>query len=307
MNRLSSHDSVGTASEEGTHYQLSSSTVVHYGSGPGDIGIHRSSDQTPLGPESFGFDTDGNLIVGDRINRRMLLFSRDGNLLENTVLSDVVINDILIDRSRNIYVYSQQKGELSQFDQKGTRLSTLKVEKDVETRGYFHLVGSSIFFADSGEQDVLIGVLDEGNLREPDGEDLKRREGIVTESGATCRVGITKNAAITLEVLPPNGGGILQYQCEVPGVVSATFLGEDKEVNRYVQVESLRAGTEHEVALSVVRFDESGIPMPAIEIKENSYDFWTSKLLAVAEDGSIFQFLPQQGQAKINLYKTPSK
>jgi hypothetical protein len=90
---------------------------------------------------------------------------------------------------------------------------------------------------------------------------------------------------------------------EIPimGVVSAEWLGNDKNGNIYVQVE--RATGETSIELLVLKFDKDGKLLETLTIPENNYYLWTSRLLYVDSDGRVYQMLPQKEIMKIYIWE----
>ena len=285
-----------------TLHRLMTSKVIPYGSSIGQVGMIRTSGGSWIGAESFGFDSEGNLAIGDLINRRMLFFSENGEFIAATDLSGFVINDFFVDSCNQIYVFSQSEMALVQYNSRGSEIAALSLSGLINTRGYFHLEGDSVYHAEACERDVLIGKIKEGKLRGLTESEGMKTEGIVTESGCACLVKISRLKAVSLSVSPLNGDQALECKIDTPGVVSARFIGEDKHLNRYVQIERIHEGTDHQILLSVIKFDKSGAHS-TFECAENDYESWTSRLLVVRKDGAVLQFIPQRRQAKINLYK----
>jgi hypothetical protein len=67
----------------------------------------------------------------------------------------------------------------------------------------------------------------------------------------------------------------------------------------YVQTERL-AGTG--IVQEVLAFSPASELLTATRMPENDYAIWTAKLVDVRGDGTIVQFLPEQSQAKLNLF-----
>lgn len=56
------------------------------------------------------------------------------------------------------------------------------------------------------------------------------------------------------------------------------------------------------IILEVFAFSASGQPLGTTRLPENDYAIWTAKLVDIAADGIIVQFLPQWQQAQLNLF-----
>ena len=84
-----------------------------------------------------------------------------------------------------------------------------------------------------------------------------------------------------------------------PGIVSARFVGEDDACRFYIQTERLE---DDRVVLEVLAFSATGERLAVIQMPENDYAIWTAKLVDVRGDGALVALLPQQDQAKLNLF-----
>jgi len=282
-------------------YQLREEKILNYGSAEGEIGMIRGSGQSPVGPESFAIDSDGSTVVADLVNQRVLFYSSDGSFLRGFALQGIVLNDIAVDAQGNVYVYDQMHSALSKYDMQGSPQQVLQINSpDIETRGYIHVVNDSIYLADAATRDVLIASISGGLLTAVDTSLDRTTEGIHGESGRVYSVDLVKGAALKVSARgPTESQATLQLEIPCPGIVSATFVGED--VNRcfYIQIESL-AGES--VALEVCALNATGELLAVIRMPENNYALWTTKLVAVRPDGGIVQFLPQGGHAKLTLF-----
>jgi hypothetical protein len=278
-----------------------SQRVLKYGGGAGEVGMVAEREQTPVGPESFAVRKDGAVMVADVVNHRLAVYSANGAYLHSIPLPGIALGDVTADAQGRVYVYDQVRHSLHQFDTQGTPQSALDLQpKDIDTRGYFHVAGNAVYFADAAARDVLVATLENGVLTPPAETADRRTDGVHGESGRVFSIALEKGQAVRLEVRDP-AATLAAQTLEVPlaGVVSARFAGEDQAGRFYVQTERL-AGTG--IALEVLAFSPTGEQLGTTRMPENDYAIWTAKLVDVGSDGTIVQFLPQRGQAKLNLF-----
>jgi hypothetical protein len=134
----------------------------------------------------------------------------------------------------------------------------------------------------------------------PDNSAERMMEGIHGESGRLYSLSLDKGQALRLEIRDPaTSSDVQSVQVTLPGVVSARFAGEDQARRAYVQTERLDGGR---IILEVLSFSPAGEELAVTRMPENDYAIWTAKLVDVRADGTIVQFLPQKGQAKLNLF-----
>jgi hypothetical protein len=281
--------------------QLSAQSILKYGRAEGEPGMIHESGQPPVGPESFAVGKDGNILVADGVNQRVLVYSKTGTYLRSISVPGIALGDVTADAQGRIYVYDQVDHALHQYGEAGAPQSTLKLNpKDLDTRGYFHVANSSVYFADAAARDVLVATVQDGRLTAPDSSLERTADGIHGESGRIYSLSVDKEQALRVEVRDPAAQPVSRtVAVPWPGIVSATYAGEDQAQRFYVQTERL-AGAK--IVLEVLAFSPAGEQLSATPMPENNYAIWTAKLVDVGADGTIVQFLPQQDQAKLNFF-----
>ena len=258
-------------------------------------------EQSPVGPESFAISRDGSVLVADVVNQRVLLYSANGTYLHSIPVPGIALGDVMAGDNGGIYVYDQVRHSLHQFDSDGTARSTLNLNPaDIDTRGYFHVAKKAVYFADAAAHDVLVATIEDGKLTPPDATLERSTDGIHGDSGRIYSMSVDKGQALRLALGDAAAKSASQsLSVPIPGIVSARFAGEDQARRFYVQTERLDGKN---IVLEVLAFAAGGEPLGATRMPQNDYAIWTSKLVDVAADGTIVQFLPEQEQAQINLF-----
>ncbi len=284
-----------------TTQEASVHKVVKYGQGEGEVGLRRENGETPTGPESYSVDANGNVLVADLVNHRIVIYSKDGTYLRNINLAGIEINDIAVDQKSRVYVFDQIKLTLYQYDAQGALQSSLKLNPaDITTRGYFHVANGAIYFADAANSDVLIANLESGSLTAADTSIKRTSNGVHGTRGSIYSINLVKDQGFAVQELDQaRQQTILKMNIPLEGVVAATFIGEDQDQRFYIQTERL---VEKSVVLEVLTFNVAGEKEGTTTIPENDYAIWTTKLVTVMPCGTIVQFLPQQDQAKLNVF-----
>jgi hypothetical protein len=274
--------------------------VLRYGGDAAELGMVREGEMEPVGPQSFALCSDGNVLVADVAKQRLAVYAPDGTYLRSIHLPDIALGDVATDKSGRIYVYDQVRFALHQYDADGTPLSALALNpRDIDTRGYFHVVGDSVYFADAGMHDVLVARIEAGALTTPEASSDRKTDGIHAESGRVYSVGLVRGEALLVQVREPGSEGVSLLEAPVGGIVSACFAGEDRDQRFYIQTERLEGSA---IVLEVVTFSPSGEQLNVIRLPENDYFIWTARLVAVHSDGALVQFLPQRDQARLNWF-----
>jgi hypothetical protein len=274
------------------------SVTLRYGTQPGELGMIRVPEQPPIGPESFALAADGRVLIADVANERVCIFSPDGRCIRTLGLPGLALGDVAVDARGRIFVYDQLRRTLHQFDPDGTPRAQVQLNpKDIDTRGYFHVVGDAVYFADAAARDVLVGVLRDGVLARPEPGQTRVTDGVHGASGRVYSLAVERGTALRFTVREPGSDvPALSRELPLPGVLSVRFIGEDGARRFYVQVETLEAGR---VVLGVMSFAPDGQLLRALRVPENDYALWTARLLDVQPDGTLVQFLPQRDRAKL--------
>ncbi|HEY5481755.1 MAG TPA: hypothetical protein VIL39_09770 [Verrucomicrobiae bacterium] len=281
--------------------RLSAQSILKYGRGEGEVGMVNEKEQPPVGPESFAVQKDGSILVADVVNRRVAVYSSNGTYLRAIALPGIALGDVTADAQGRIYVYDQVRHSLHQYDAQGRPQNELALSPaDIDTRGYFHIAGNSVYFADAAVRDVLVATLQDGVLTPADKALERTTDGIHGDSGRIYSMSLNKRQSLRLQVRDPaTQSAARQLEVPLPGIVSARYAGEDQAQQFYIQTERLD-GTS--IVLEVLVFSPTGEHLATTRMPENDYAVWTAKLVAVGADGTIVQFLPQQNQAKLNLF-----
>ncbi len=275
--------------------------VLAYGGGETELGFTRLPEMEAIGPESFVVARDGSILVADVAKHRLVVYSREGEYLRSLALPGIALGDVTTDGQGRIYVYDQASRTLYQYDADGTRRSTVNLSpKDIDTRGYFHVVGNAVYFADAAARDVLVAtVQDDGLVGAASQSAARTTDGIHAESGRVYSLALDRGRALQLQIRELTQPVAQTLEVPLPGIVSARYVGEDETRRFYVQTERLEG---KRIVLEVLTFDAAGQRLGTTPLPENDYAIWTAKLVDVRGDGAIVQFLPQKDQARLNLF-----
>ena len=289
------------AAGRATTRRLSTQKILKYGRAEGEFGMIHEKEQPPVGPESFAVGKDGSILVADVVNQRVVFYSSAGTYLRSIDLPGIALGDVTADAQGRLYVYDQVRHALHQYDAQGAPQSALDLTPaDIDTRGYFHVAGNAVYFADAAARDVLVATVQDGVLTPADKAAERTTDGVHGESGRVYSMSLDEGKAVQLQLRDPAAQSATQsIEVPLPGIVSARYVGEDQARRFYVQTERLDETT---IVLEVLAFSLTGERLATTPMPENDYAIWTSKLVDVGADGTIVQFLPQRDQAKLNLF-----
>ena len=80
-------------------------TTGRWGSGPDEFGVVVGNESTTDGPSAFAFEPDGDLVILDQINQRLLTYSEGSASAELTPIQHSgALGDIVVDATNLRYV-----------------------------------------------------------------------------------------------------------------------------------------------------------------------------------------------------------
>jgi hypothetical protein len=297
-------DTSGAQIGGGERYRKAISKEISYGKEKGKLGLFLIKGLPRRGPESFTNDIEGNLYICDTVNQKIQIYSQGGDFLYEIPLKEgMTASDIATDESGNIYIYDDLQGRLYQYDKKGNLLVAIPVDfKKWQSRGPMHIVNNEVYIRTSNQEDILIGKIINGSLVPPVAEDLLQpiKKGIHGFSGRRYFVRLVRFEKGEIEIIDKGGVSVKRITLPLKGIVSISFLQEDKWGNFYVQTERVE---NEQLLLEVHKFDPNGSLITTVLIPENDYISWSVKLLSIDRDGNIYQFLPTRDKGRLNIFR----
>ncbi len=252
-----------------------------YGKGPENFGISGVEKGEPVGPYSFAIGGPINSIyIPDPINKDIKIVSLSGDI-ERSIPFKGYFDDIRVDREGNIYILDRMGQRILVLNEKGKSETEYKL--DYETVKYpckLNFKNDKIFIKQ--ENQTLMDALTKSILPEQYEVSIKNER---------------------LDIFEHKNGVIKQITSfEINGIVSAEFLGTDRNNHIYVQIETRKEPVG--VNLLVLKFSPDGKLIGEYKIPHNDYFVWTARLLDIDEEGNLYQVLPAEDRLEINIWKT---
>lgn len=254
--------------------------TFHYGKGPEHFGIRGIKKGEPVGPYSFAIGGPlRNIYIPDPINGDIKVVSMSGTI-EDRIPFEGYFDDIRVDERGNIYI----------LDRMGERIIVLS-EKGNTKQEY------SLSYDD---------------VKYPCKLKLKNNDIYIKSVNQILQNALTKSSELplyevslkddNLDIFKHENSTIKQIvSLKIKDIVSAEFLGTDRNNNIYIQAEVKKELSG--VNLIVLKFDSNGHLQGRYRIPHNDYFVWTSRLLDIDEDGNIYQVLPAKDRLEINIWK----
>ncbi len=266
-------------------YKLSTSYSINYGFGKDELGLIFENEVPPIGPNSFCVDGEGNIYISDPVNSSIKIFSGRERRVIKTFYIKGIYDDLSVTSEGDIFLLKRESSEIIQIKKDGKKLS-IRVRPEIVLKPSKLLLWKGKLFIKSEKSFKNISADFEGKDSKEfyyfDVEYLNRRFGFVNKFDLY-------------------GRKISKFVIERNNIASLEFLNEDKDGNIYIQTEYMIS--HDKVGLEVRKLSKIGEILSVIEIPENDYFLWTSRLLYVDERGWVYQVLPRREYVKVNVWR----
>lgn len=261
------------------------SYTINYGSSDEELGLYIEPETPPIGPHAFSVDSEGNLYIADPVNSSIKIFSgREKKVLKIFSVKDFY-DDLSVSPSGDIYLLNRSSSEIIRIDRKEER-EKFKVEQNLALKPCkLRLWKNKVFLEVKGETKSF-HIFDKEKVEK--GFYFYKVEYIGNNRGY-------------IKKFDSDGNLVSRFYLERENLASLEFLNEDAEGNIYVQIEFIVS--EDRVGLEVIKINRRGETIFMLNIPENDYFLWTSRLLYVNERGWIYQVLPKRDFVRVNIWK----
>lgn len=262
------------------------------------------------GPTNIDTDKDGNIYIGDSVNKRIAKYSEQGELIQNVSVareSSASLNQFQVDQKGNIYTVESTVNEkraivrqrLAKYDSTGRLLNYIDISQLTLQRPYLDYLtikGDDIYLHTAfWRQAVRIGSV-RGQLRVLSGAEHLTK-GMPLESSAHLYYGPLKgDNAYRLRVFDQNGMETSILDVRIPNAIVG--FATDKYRNIYLIADL----TDHphrdllassELRIEIHKYDSNSKLLDSIE----SYgEYWTmvNRKIEVDDQGNIYQLSTNQ-------------
>lgn len=269
-----------------SEFPLQYSREFRYGKSRGEFGIIIEKEIEPIGPCAFTVDKYGNIYIEDPINSVIKVINPGEDRIIKEIPIDGMYDDIAIDAALKIYLLDRSQSRILAVDETGKCETMLKDGKLLEEGFWLSSTPSGLF---------LVSEQESYNIK-----DEYCTNGVVSKSGMSYKTEWYNESTGILKVLDKTGKSQQEIEIKRQGLASIYFLGEDTDGNIYLQIEYIVSETE--VGLEVIKLSKEGKKISTLQIPENNYYVWTSRLLFVDTFGKLYQVLPKSNCLKINIW-----
>lgn len=284
-------------------YAISKTIEIIYGKEEGQLGFIDEKEMPEIGPSSFTSDDEGNLYICDIVNRRIQIRDRQGAYLKTVVLPKTIAPiDIGVNEWGRMFIYDHSTRKLHQVDHAGIVTSSIQLDQAATScLNTLHMVGNDIYRRTCGQNQILIGQIQNQRLVKPDRPVPK---GVV--SGFLS----PSSKLYTLELLRKKKATVHLYESyksdrkkmkelDIESPLSLKFLNEDRYGYFYLRVERK---VDAQVILEVRKYNAFGDQLCVLLIGDRNYAVWPIKLFSVDAEGRIWQLVPGAEAARLHLY-----
>jgi hypothetical protein len=288
---------------------------LDYGTNDDQIGLLQEPGVPPAGPESFWVNDKGLIYVCDTTNKKIKLFSAQGEFIDQ-VSVNFKCNDVAVNDQGNIFVMDSARKLIHCFSMKQL-LSVMAVDKSLISKANLLSISDSKLEIITNDQERYLmcepeqlSLLDAEKNNGNSNDKVILRKPIVKKNNSRLSLKRTENRKAEITFLDNDSNSHKASRKKTPNktvlpvsdVVSSTFLGSDRTGNCYIQVEQMGC-SDSNVNLCVYVLDPEGKTDCVIDKIPNNYWTYTAKLLQVNGQGDIYQLLPTEQGIEINCWK----
>ncbi|MGQ9617371.1 MAG: hypothetical protein ACUVUG_00235 [Candidatus Aminicenantia bacterium] len=265
--------------------ELFTSYTINYGSEKEELGLYIGYEVPPIGPYSFSVDFDGNLCIADPVNSSVKIFSSKERKVLGIIPLKGFYDDLTVSGEGEIYILDRSSSQILKVGKNGSkRIIKIDSEFTLEPCKLMNWKGRVLLKGEKGLKDIFV----QEKERKPENFYIYEAKYFNREKGYLKKINY-------------DGGFVGGFFVERENIAAIEFLNEDEEGNIYVQIEYIIS--EDRVGLEVRKISQSGETLSVLQIPENDYFVWTSRLLYVDEKGTVYQVLPKRDFVKINIWK----
>lgn len=259
------------------------SYIINYGSADEELGLYIEPETPPVGPHAFSVDPEGNLYIADPVNSSIKIFSgKKKKVLKIFSVKDFY-DDLSVSPSGDIYLLKRASSEIIRMDRNGER-GKFKIESNLTFKPCkLRLWRNKVFLEVEPQNFQILGK-------------EKMEKGFYFYN-----VEYIGNNKGYIKKFDSDGNLVSRLSIERENLASLEFLNEDVEGNIYVQIEY--TVSMDRVGLEVIKINQRGETIFVLQIPENDYFLWTSRLLYVNERGWVYQVLPKRDFVRVNIWK----
>lgn len=256
-----------------------------WGTEPGRFGILEQAEG--VGPQSLSVDEQGNIYILDLVNRRVSIFTPQGDFLRQTACG-ILAHDLCLDEKGELYLLAPYHGLVERYDPQGNLLSRWPISQDIWLIDGMRVAGDEVIVRTVLQSEYTVVRAEEALAPEKQLAGARPGFGEADPSRRFQTQWVNDHLGL-LRLLDGRGNRLQEIPVTTDQVLgSLVFVGTDRIGNVYLRAELLQEPAESRGR--IFKFDLGGELSAEFTIPAADFTF-IFRSLSLAPDGSIYQLL----------------
>ncbi len=272
-----------------------------WGSETGQFGLIEEAEG--VGPQSLCLDPEGNIYILDLVNRRVQVFTPQGDYLRQ-IPFQILAHDLCLSQKGDLYLLAPYDGLGEQLDLDGKPLARWSISPRIQLIDGIRAAGDLVVVRTAAQVEHLVA--DAKGLLSPD-DQLKTTEYGMggPDPAKRYRTRWINDHLGTLQVLDPNGQTLREVSVTTRRRLgSLVFMGADSQGNVYLRAETF--GAQGDVIQKVLKHDPEGNLRAEFEVSMNGFTY-LYRNLRVHHNGDLYQLHTEPLGVKVLRWRAVSQ
>jgi hypothetical protein len=269
-----------------------------WGSDSGQFGLLEQAEG--VGPQSLCVDQGGNIYILDLVNRRVQVFSSQGNFLRQTACG-ILAHDLRLGQDGQIYLLAPYHGLVQKYDAQGDLVASWSISPDIWLIDGLRIFGDRIILRTVLQTEYTVAEKDQA--LEPKEQLGAARTGLGGRTpGRRYGTQWLNEHLGLLQILDDDGQLVQEIQVATAEELgSLVYIGEDEAGNFYLRAELL--GLPKVDRLKIFKYDSGGNQMTEFTLPASDFTF-VYRSLYLSSQGDIYQLLTEPDGVRVLRWTT---
>ncbi len=274
-------------------YRAQEVLFAPWGGDPGQLGLLEQAEG--VGPQSLCTDEDGNIYILDLVNRRVQIFSPQGQYIRQTACG-ILAHDLRLGPDGEMYLLAPYHGLVEKYDAAGSLLTGWPISPDIWLIDGLHILGDRIVLRTALQTEYTVA--EQGRALEPKQQLGAARSGLGGRvSGRRYGTRWIGDHAGSLQILDDGGQPVREIEVTtVEELGSLVYIGEDGAGNTYLRAELL--GGPRVDRLKIFKYNPGGELLAEFSLPAGDITF-IYRNLYLSPGGELYQLLTEPDGARV--------
>lgn len=258
-----------------------------WGDDVGQFGLIEEAEG--VGPQSLCLDPQSNIYILDLVNRRVQVFTPQGELLRQMVF-EILAHDLCLNQQGDLYLLAPYHGLVEKLDPEGHSLARWSLASQIRLIDGIRAAGDQVVLRTARQ--VEHAIADAKGPLDPEEQLAQMQMGMGSlDPTARYRTQWISDHMGLLQFLDAQGGKLRSVWLTTQEMLgSLVFLGADRENNVYLRAEIF--GPRGEVRQKVFKYSHDGNLAAEFELPSDGFTC-IYRNLRVHQNGDLYQLLAE--------------